>query len=166
MFSKFFIERPIFASVISIIIVLAGLVSIETLPIEEYPEVVPPQVQVAANYPGASADTLAQTVGAPLEQEINGVDNMIYISSVATSTGEMNLNVYFEIGTDPDQATIDVNNRVQAALSKLPEEVQRQGVTARKKSSSIVEVLSIYSPDSSQTPLYISNYALITSWMT
>lgn len=161
MFSKFFIERPIFASVISIIIVLAGLVSIETLPIEEYPEVVPPQVQVTANYPGASADTLAQTVGAPLEQEINGVDNMIYISSTATSTGEMNLNVYFEIGTDPDQATIDVNNRVQAALSKLPEEVQRQGVTARKKSSSIVEVLSIYSPDSSQTPLYISNYALI-----
>lgn len=161
MFSKFFIERPIFASVASIVIVLAGLVSIETLPIEEYPQVVPPQVQVSAVYPGASADTLAQMVGAPLEQAINGVDNMIYLTTSATSAGTLSVTVSFEIGTDPDQATIDVNNRIQGAISKLPEEVRRQGVSATKKSSSILEVLSMYSPSGSKSPLDISNYALI-----
>ena len=161
MFSKFFIERPIFASVISIIIVLAGLVAIETLPVEEYPQVIPPQVQVSANYPGASAETIAQAVSAPLEEQINGVDGMIYMSSTASASGTLSLNIFFEIGTDPDQATIDVNNRIQAALSALPAEVQRQGVIARKRSSSILEVVAMYSSDPAHTPIYVSNYALI-----
>ena len=129
MSSRFFIDRPVFAAVISIVIVLAGALAIRALPIAQYPELVPPQVVVSATYPGASAETLAQTVAAPLEQQINGVEGMLYMQSTNFSSGTMQLTVTFALGTDPDQAAIDVNNRVQRATSTLPGEVTRQGVT-------------------------------------
>ncbi|MFI8744994.1 efflux RND transporter permease subunit [Pseudomonas sp. NPDC077186] len=161
MISRFFIDRPVFATVISIVIVLAGLAAMRALPIAQYPEILPPQVSVSASYPGASAQVIAETVAAPLEQEINGVEGMIYQLSNSSSSGAMSLTVYFEVGTDPDQATIDVNNRVQAAQAKLPEEVRRQGVNVEKKSSDILQVITLYSPDDSRDPIFISNYALI-----
>ncbi|HSX72467.1 MAG TPA: efflux RND transporter permease subunit, partial [Pseudomonas sp.] len=161
MISKFFIDRPIFAAVISIVIILAGLAAMRSLPIAQYPEILPPQVSVTAAYPGASSQVIAETVAAPLEQEINGVEGMIYQLSNSDSNGAMSLTVYFEVGTDPDQATIDVNNRVQAALAKLPEEVRRQGVKVEKKSSDILQVVTLFSPDDSRDPIFISNYALI-----
>lgn len=161
MFSKFFINRPIFATVLSIVVIIAGLMGIRGLPIEEYPEVTPPQVSVEASYAGASAETISKTVAAPLEQQINGVEDMIYMSSTASSTGSLTINVYFKIGTDPDQATINVNNRVQAVLNKLPSEVQTQGVTVTKQSSTILQVVSLISPNNSYDEIYMANYALI-----
>jgi multidrug efflux pump len=159
--SKFFIDRPVFAAVISIVIILAGLAAMKSLPIAQYPQILPPQVSVSASYPGASAQVIAETVAAPLEQQINGVEGMIYQLSNSASSGSMSLSVYFDVGRDPDQATIDVNNRVQAALAKLPEEVRRQGVKVEKKSSDILQVVTLYSPDNSKDPVFISNYALI-----
>ncbi|MDX5373959.1 MAG: multidrug efflux RND transporter permease subunit [Pseudomonadaceae bacterium] len=159
--SKFFIDRPVFAAVISIVIILAGLAAMRALPIAQYPQILPPQVSVSASYPGASAQVIAETVAAPLEQQINGVEGMIYQLSNSASSGSMSLSVYFEVGRDPDQATIDVNNRVQAALAKLPEEVRRQGVKVEKKSSDILQVVTLFSPDNSKDPVFISNYALI-----
>ena len=161
MISRFFIDRPVFATVISIVIVLAGLAAMRALPIAQYPEILPPQVSVSAAYPGASSQVIAETVAAPLEQAINGVENMIYQLSNSSSSGAMSLTVYFAVGTDPDQATINVNNKVQAALAKLPEEVRRQGVKVEKKSSDILQVITLYSPDDSRDPIFISNYALI-----
>ena len=161
MISRFFIDRPVFATVISIVIVLAGLAAMRALPIAQYPEILPPQVSVSAAYPGASSQVIAETVAAPLEQAINGVENMIYQLSNSSSSGAMSLTVYFAVGTDPDQATINVNNKVQAALAKLPEEVRRQGVKVEKKSSDILQVITLYSPDGSRDPIFISNYALI-----
>ena len=128
MISKFFIERPVFASVLSIIIVLAGLVAMRALPISQYPQIVPPEVMITATYPGATAQTISQSVAAPLEQQINGVENMLYMRSTSTDSGTLRLIVTFQIGTDPDQATINVNNRAQRATALLPEEVRRQGV--------------------------------------
>ena len=121
MFSHFFIDRPIFASVISIIIVIAGLVAMYNLPIAQYPDITPPQVTVSASYPGASADVISDNVAAPIEQQVNGADNMIYMSSTSASTGNMTLTVFFNIGTDPDLAQVDVQNRVNQALPMLPE---------------------------------------------
>jgi multidrug efflux pump len=159
--STFFINRPVFSSVLSIIIVLAGLVCLRILPVEQYPQIVPPEVVVSATYPGASAETIAQTVAAPLEQQINGVENMIYMRSTATNSGTLSLSVYFALGTDPDQATINVSNRVQRTLAALPAEVNRQGVTVNKRSSSILQVLTLFSPDQRYDTIYISNYGLI-----
>lgn len=161
MFSKFFIERPVFASVLSIVIVLAGLMSIKGLPIAQYPDIIPPDVVVTTSYPGASAEVIAGTVAAPLEQQINGVPNMLYMRSTSSDSGQLTLTVTFEIGTDPDQATIDVNNRVQAALARLPEDVRRQGVTVSKRSSALLQVISMFSPTGQYDPIYVSNYTLL-----
>lgn len=161
MFSKFFIERPIFASVISIIILLGGVAAMRSLPVEQYPQITPAVVSVTAFYPGATPEVISQTVAAPIEQQVNGVENMIYMQSGSASNGQMNLNVYFDIGVDPDQATIDVNNRVSAAMAQLPEEVKKQGVTVRKKSTSILQVVTLQSPNGSFDTTYLSNYALL-----
>lgn len=161
MFSKFFINRPIFATVISLVIVLAGLVSMKVLPVEQYPNIVPTEIQISAVYPGATAEVLADTVAAPIEQEINGVKDMIYMYSNATSSGYLTIGVVFEIGTDPDQATIDVNNKVQAATPKLPAEVTKQGVTVEQKSNSILQVITMRSTSSRYDTVYVSNYALL-----
>jgi multidrug efflux pump len=161
MISKFFIDRPVFASVISIIIVIAGLVAMRSLPIEQYPTIVPPEVTVSATYPGASAESIASTVAAPLEQQINGVENMLYMRSTSTGSGTLSIAVTFAIGTDPDQATINVNNRVQRALPLLPQEVQRLGVQVQKRSSAILEVIAMSSPNGRYDTIFVSNYALI-----
>ena len=161
MFSKFFIERPIFATVVSLIIALSGLVAMNALPVEQYPNIVPTEIQVSATYPGATAEVLADTVAAPLEQEINGVKNMIYMYSNATSSGYLTLGVVFDIGTDPDQATIDVNNKVQMATPKLPSEVTKQGVTVEEKSNSILQVIAMRSTSDQYDTVYVSNYALL-----
>ncbi|MBE6445181.1 MAG: multidrug efflux RND transporter permease subunit [Alphaproteobacteria bacterium] len=161
MFSKFFINRPIFATVISLVIILAGLVSIKALPVEQYPSIVPTEIQVTAIYPGATAEVLADTVAAPLEQEINGVKNMIYMYSNATSSGYLTIGVVFDIGTDPDQATIDVNNKVQMATAKLPAEVTKQGVTVEQKSTSILQLITMRSMSEQYDTVYVANYALL-----
>ncbi|EAU43097.1 Acriflavin resistance protein:Hydrophobe/amphiphile efflux-1 HAE1 [Fulvimarina pelagi HTCC2506] len=159
--SRFFVDRPIFAAVISILIVLGGLASLTSLPIEQYPQLVPPQVQVRATYPGASAETIAQTVSAPIEQQINGVEDMLYMQSTNSSTGTATITVTFAAGTDPDQATINVNNRVQQASASLPEQVQRLGVTVSKQNSSILAVLTMSSNDPRYDATYVSNYTLL-----
>ena len=161
MFSKFSINRPIFATVISIIIVLMGLIAIKGLPIQEYPSIVPPQISVQAIYPGADAQTLSKTVAAPLEEAINGVKNMIYMKSTASPSGVLTLSVSFKIGTDPAVAKVDVNNRVQTALSKLPETVRRQGISVRERSPDILKVFAFTSKKSKHSTLYIANYVLI-----
>jgi HAE1 family hydrophobic/amphiphilic exporter-1 len=161
MLSKFFIEHPIFSSVISIVIVIAGLVSVAALPVAQFPDVVPPTVEVKASYPGANASVVAETVAAPIEQEVIGVENMIYMSSVSASDGSYTLTVTFEVGTDLDMANILVQNRVTLAEPKLPEEVKRQGVNTKKKSSNIILIASLSSADDRFDELYMSNYATL-----
>ncbi|WP_445157033.1 efflux RND transporter permease subunit [Halomonas sp. E14] len=158
---RFFIDRPIFASVISIIIMLVGLAALRALPVEQYPDVVPPQVVVQAAYPGASSTVIAEAVAAPLEQEINGVDNMLYMESTSTDAGSLQITISFAMGTDPDQAAINVNNRVQAALSRLPQQVQTLGVRVEARSNNILMVPVLFSPDGSRDVLFMSNYALL-----
>ncbi|MFU8822464.1 MAG: efflux RND transporter permease subunit, partial [Gammaproteobacteria bacterium] len=158
---RFFIDRPIFSSVISILIVIGGGAALRALPIEQYPDVVPPQVVVTAVFPGASAQVLADSVATPLEQEINGVDDMIYIESASSDAGAVQITVSFEIGTDPDQAQINVNNRVQAALARLPQTVRDLGVRVEARSTNILLVAVMDSPDGRYDPLFISNYALL-----
>jgi len=158
MLSRFFINRPIFALVISIFIVLAGLASIRILPIAQYPEIAPPTVEVTAVYPGASAEAVAQTVAAPLENAINGVEDMLYVGSTSTSNGVATITVTFEIGTDTDQAALNVNNRVKQVEARLPQEVRRQGVTVTQGSSSFLQILAFSAPDGRYDDLYISNY--------
>ena len=161
MFSRFFIDRPVFATVLAIVIVLAGMAALRVLPVAQYPEIVPPEVSVRTSYPGASAEVIAEAVAAPLEQQINGVDNMIYMHSSSDDSGSLRLTVTFETGTDPDQATIDVNNRVQSALAKLPAEVRQQGVNVQKRSSSVLLLIALTSPGERYDPVYMSNYALL-----
>ena len=161
MFSRFFIDRPIFAAVLSIFIVLAGLAAMRNLPIAQYPEIAPPVVTVTAIYPGATAETIEQTVAAPIENAITGVEKMIYMSSTSGSNGIVQIEVTFDIGTDADQATLNVNNRVKQAEPRLPEEVRRQGVTVVKGSSAFLQVLAFYSPDNRYDNLAISNYVTL-----
>src|SRR6266446_3009227 len=158
MFSRFFIDRPIFAAVLSIFIVIAGLAAMRNLPIAQYPEIAPPVVTITANYPGASAGVIEQTVAAPLENQINGVEHMIYMSSTSTSNGQVQIHVTFDIGTDIDQATVNINNRVRQAEPRLPADVRRLGVTVEKGSSSFLQVLAFYSPTGRYDDLYTSNH--------
>ncbi|HUQ24259.1 MAG TPA: multidrug efflux RND transporter permease subunit [Burkholderiales bacterium] len=158
MFSRFFIDRPIFAAVLSIFIVISGLAAMRVLPIAQYPEIAPPVVTVRAIYPGASAEVLEQTVASPLENQINGVENMIYMSSTSTSQGVVQIQITFDIGTDADKAALNVNNRVKQAEARLPLEVRRQGVTVEKGSSAFLQVLAFYSPEGRHDGVFISNY--------
>ena len=144
MFSRFFIERPIFAAVLSIIVVLAGAVAMRVLPVQQYPTITPVQVTVQASYPGADASTVAQSVAAPIEAQINGVDNMLYMSSTSSASGQLNLTVFFTLDTDPDVAQVQVQNRVNLALPQLPSAVTQQGVSVQKKSSSIMMLIAVY----------------------
>ena len=160
-FSRFFIDRPIFAVVLSLAVLAAGLLSIFALPVSEYPEVTPPTITVRAVYPGANPTVLAQTVGTPLEEAINGVERMLYMSSSATADGVLNLTVTFDIGTDVDLAQVQVQNRVAQALARLPEEVRALGVTTEKRSPDITMVVHLVSPDGRYDPVYLRNYALL-----
>ncbi|MBJ7549838.1 efflux RND transporter permease subunit [Marinomonas ostreistagni] len=158
-FSHFFISRPIFAAMLSLLILIGGGISLFQLPVSEYPEVVPPTVVVTANYPGANPKVIAETVAAPLEQEMNGVENMLYMFSQATTDGRMTLTLTFALGTDLDRAQVQVQNRVSSALPRLPEEVQRLGVVAEKSSPNLTMVVHLFSPEGDRDISYLSNYA-------
>jgi multidrug efflux pump len=159
--SKFFIDRPIFATVLSVLIALAGFLALLALPVAQYPEISPPQVQVSITYPGASAQVVADTVAAPIEQQVNGIEGMLYMSSQSGNDGSYALSVTFEIGTDLNTALVMVQNRIALAMPQLPTEVQLQGITIRKKTPDILQVISFYSPDNRYDDLYLSNFATI-----
>ncbi|HEY1784354.1 MAG TPA: efflux RND transporter permease subunit [Pirellulales bacterium] len=161
MLARFFVDRPVFATVLSVVIVILGLVSLVRLPIAQYPEVAPPTIRVTAVYPGANARVVAETVGTPIETEVNGVENMLYMNSRSTNDGTMTLDITFALGTDLDTAQVLVQNRVAIAEPKLPEDARRQGVTTKKQSPNILLVVSLISPDGSHDNLYLSNFATL-----
>src|SRR6185437_9217923 len=160
-FAHFFIERPVFAAVLSIVTIIVGGIAIFTLPIAQYPEIAPPTVTVSASYPGANAKTVAETVATPIEEQINGVEGMIYMSSQSTNDGNMKLTVTFKLGTNLDIAQVQVQNRVAIAQPVLPSDVQRAGIVVKKASPDITLAVGLYSPDGSRDPLYLSNYATL-----
>ena len=162
MISKFFIERPVLANVIAILMVVIGAVALFNLPVAQYPDIVPPTVQVTTRYPGASARTVIDTVALPIEQQVNGVEGMIYMQSYAAADGTYTLTVTFKIGTDLNFAQVLVQNRVSRALASLPQSVQAQGVTVQKKSTAILQIVTLTSPDGRYDSLYLSNYATIS----
>src|SRR6202048_2658141 len=159
--SHFFIDRPIFAAVVSIVFVILGGVTFARLPVAQYPEIAPPVINVTGQFPGASAETVADTVAAPIEQQINGAEGMLYISSNSTADGRFAIAVTFDIGTNLDIAQVQVQNRVSAALPRLPQQVQQIGVTVVKSSRGILLAVNLYSPDKSRDALFMSNYANI-----
>ena len=159
--SRFFIDRPIFAAVLSIFTVLLGALSYYSLPVSQYPDVVPPTIVVTASYPGAPPEVIADTVATPLEQEVNGVENMLYMSSQSTTDGTMTLTITFRLGTDLDTAQVLVQNRVAVAEPRLPEDVRRVGITTRKSSPDLLMVVHLLSPGRRYDQLYLGNYALI-----
>src|SRR6201984_3463823 len=161
MFSKFFINRPIFASVLSIVIVPGGTIALFTLPVAQYPDITPLTVEVSASYPGANAQVLADTVAAPIEQQVNGVENMMYMSSQCTNDGKYTLTVTFQPGTDLNIAQVLVQNRESLAEPILPDLVKRRGISVKKKSSNVLLIVNLVSKDNSRTDLELSNYATI-----
>src|SRR5271168_2485275 len=161
MFSKFFISRPIFAAVLSIVVTLAGGIAVWTLPVAQYPDITPPTVEVSATYPGANAKVVADTVAAPIEQQVNGVEGMMYMSSQCTNDGNYTLTVTFTLGTNLNMAQVLVQNRVAMAQPILPDLVQRRGVAVKKKSPSILMIVNLFSPNGSADSLDLSNYATI-----
>ena len=160
-FVRFFIDRPIFAAVIAILITLAGAISIPLMPVSQFPPIAPPTVQVSASYTGASADVVERTITLPIEEQVNGTEGMLYMSSTSANDGQMNLTVTFELGRNADIATVNVNNRVAIAEPRLPEDVRRFGITVRKQSPELTLVANLVSPDGSRDALFLSNYALI-----
>src|SRR5207302_1858444 len=160
-FSRFFIGRPIFASVMSLVITLAGLVALPTLPVAQYPQITPPSIIVSCTYPGASAQVVAESVAAPVEQQVNGVEDMLYMSSQSSNDGSYSLTVTFKPGINLNFAQVLVQNRVNLALPQLPDVVKQTGVTTRKRNPDILLIISIYSPKARYNQLYVSNYATI-----
>jgi len=161
MISSLFIDRPRLSIVMAIVIALGGLLALTRIPVSQLPDIVPPQVEVTTIYPGASAEVLEATVAQPLEAKVIGVDKMIYMKSTSGNDGSYTLTVSFELGTDADINTVNVNNRVQTAISQLPQEVQLQGITVHKKSSSILQFVVLYSENGKYDPLFMTNYATI-----
>ena len=161
MISSVFIHRPRLAIVISIVISIAGVIALKALPVAQFPDIVPPQVGVSATYPGASAAAVEESVAQVIEAQVNGVDKMMYMRSTSGGDGSYSLNVTFQVGSDPDINTVNVTNRVNQALALLPPEVQRNGVTTKKASTSLLQVVAIYSPKGSRDALFLSNYAKI-----
>src|SRR5450755_181578 len=159
--SHFFIDRPIFAAVLSIVFVIVGAVSFSRLPVAQYPEIAPPVVNVTGQYPGASAEIVATTVVSPIEDQVNGVENMLYMSSNSTADGRFTIAVTFDLGTNLDIAQVQVQNRVAVAQPRLPADVRNIGVTVTKSSPDLMMVVHLYSPDQSRDPLFISNYATL-----
>ena len=160
MISKFFIERPILANVIAIITILLGAISLFNLPVSKYPNIVPPTIQVTTLYPGASAETIGKTVGIPIEQAVNGVENSIYQSSTSGSDGSYMLTITFKVGSNLDTGLSQVQNMISGALAQLPDDVQKQGVAVKKVSTNILQVISLYSEDDHFDEAYLSNYAI------
>src|SRR6266576_621502 len=160
--SHFFIDRPIFASVVSIVFIILGGVAYSRLPVAQYPEIAPPVINVSGQYPGASSETVAETVVAPIEQQINGVEGMLYISSNSTADGRFSIAVTFDLGTNLDTAQVQVQNRVAIAQPRLPADVRNIGVTVTKKSPDLMMVVHLYSPAKSRDTLFISNYATLS----
>src|SRR5579859_4185520 len=159
--AHFFIDRPVFAIVLSVVTIIAGGISIAALPIAQYPEIAPPTVTIAATYPGASAETVAQTVATPIEEQVNGVENMLYVTSQSTNTGSLTITVTFKVGTNLDVAQVQVQNRVAIAQPQLPQEVQQLGITIKKASPDITVAVAVYSPDESRDTLFMSNYTTL-----
>ena len=157
-FSRFFIDRPYFATVISAIIVIAGLVAMKALPVEQYPTITPVTVQVTTTYPGADSKTVGDSVAAPIEAQINGVDNMLYMTSTSSNTGQMTITVYFTLDTDPDMAQVWVQNRVNLATPQLPDAVKQYGVSVQKKSATPLMIIALYNKDGRYSPDYVTNY--------